>query len=93
MTGMEAFGWGCAGSAAHEVVLFCSAVRRSKTCRLPQPYRSPAFLIGRALLTLVAGVLTMAWGISLPIHGIALGAATPRLILKLEKFRPADEES
>jgi len=86
MNGFEAFCWGCAGSAAHEVVLFCNAIRSSRTRRIPQPYRTPAFVVGRVLLTVVAGILTAAWGISLPIQGIALGAATPRLMQKLERL-------
>lgn len=36
---------------------------------------------------MVAGILTAAWGISLPIQGIALGAATPRIMQELERFR------
>jgi len=79
---LEGFGWGCAGSFAHEVVLFCEEVRTSKTCRWPAPYTRPAFLAGRALLIVVAGVFTSAWGISNPLQGIALGAATPRLMQK-----------
>lgn len=87
MNGVEAFGWGCAGSAASEIVSSCAAIRRDRASRLPQLYRRPAFLIGRALLTLVAGALTAAWGISQPIQGFALGAATPRIIRELERLR------
>jgi hypothetical protein len=83
---IEAFFWGCAGSAAIEVVLFCNAVRRSKTCRLSAPYRRPAFVVGRLLLIPVAGLLTAAWGISHPLQGVALGAATPRLMEELERL-------
>jgi hypothetical protein len=95
MNALEAFGWGCAGSAALEVVLFCRAVRGSKNGRLPQYYRRKTFIVGRALLMLVAGVLAAAWGIAQPIQGVALGAAAPRLMLGLERLRlglPGEEE-
>ncbi len=86
MNGLEAFGWGCAGSVALEVVLFCNAVRTSKTYRLPALYRRPAFVASRFLLIVVAGVLAAAWGISHPLQGIALGAATPRLMQEFERL-------
>src|SRR5579872_5146931 len=54
---VAAFGWGCCGSIAIEVVLFCNAVRRSRGTQVPLLYRKPAFLLGRSLLVLVAGVL------------------------------------
>jgi hypothetical protein len=87
VNGFEAFGWGCAGSAALEVVLFCTILRKSKTCRLPALYRRPAFVVGRVLLIIVAGVLTATWGISQPLQGIALGAATPQLMKQFERLR------
>lgn len=92
---MEAFGWGCAGSASLEVVQFCRAVRGSKNGRLPPLYRTKVFIVGRVLLIIVAGVLAAAWGISQPIQGLALGAAAPRLMLGLERLRlglPTEEE-
>ena len=92
MSLLEAFGWGCAGSCALEVVHFCHAVRESQ--RLPQYYRKKTFIVGRMLLMLVGGVVAAAWGIAQPIQGLALGAAAPRLILALERMRlaiPGDE--
>lgn len=94
MNPLEAFGWGCAGSFALEVVHFCRAVRESKTGRLPHYYRKKTFVVGRVLLMLVGGVLAAGWGIAHPIQGLALGAAAPRLILGLERLRlgiPSDE--
>jgi hypothetical protein len=87
MNNLAAFAWGCAGSGAHEIVIFCNAVRDSKNCRLPIEYRKPAFVVARILLIAVAGVLAAAWGISQPIQGIALGAATPQIMLRLERLR------
>ena len=87
MDGVEVFLWGFLGSVALEVVLFCDAVRRQRGGRVPAVYRRPAFLVGRALLALVAGVVVVAWGIREPIQGLALGAAAPRLILWLENYR------
>ena len=46
---LNAFGWGCAGSFAIEVVLFCDAVRNRRANRIPALYRRPAFILGRAL--------------------------------------------
>jgi hypothetical protein len=96
MNPLEAFGWGCAGSFALEVVHFCGAIRGSKNGRLPHYYRKTTFIVGRALLMVVGGVLAAGWGIAQPIQGLALGAAAPRLILVLERLRlgiPSDEES
>ena len=84
---LAAFGWGCAGSIAIEVVLFCDAVRGSKAAQVPALYRKTSFLVGRSLLVLVAGVLVSAWGISKPIEGMAIGAATPQVILALRQVR------
>ena len=95
MRPLEAFGWGCAGSFAIEVVLFCRAVRSSKYGCLPQYYRRKTFMVGRVLLIIVAGVLAAAWGITQPIQGLALGAAAPRLMLGLQRLRlglPDEEE-
>jgi hypothetical protein len=92
MNPLEAFGWGCAGSFALEVVHFCHALRESQ--HLPHYYRRKTFIVGRVLLMLVGGVVAAAWGIAQPIHGLALGAAAPRLILALERMRlpiPGDE--
>jgi len=84
---LSAFEWGCVGSAALEVVLFCHAVRSSRRCRVPARYKKPAFIIGRMLLTLVAGAVAVAWGITHAMQGLAIGVATPRLILSLENLR------
>lgn len=70
-----------------EVVTFCHTLRQNKRCLVPALYRRPAFIAGRILLALVAGIIAAAWGITLPIQGLALGAAAPRLILSLENFR------
>jgi len=84
---LNAFGWGCAGSFAIEVVLFCDAVRNSRANRIPALYRRPAFILGRALLVVVAGVVAAAWGISQPLQGLAVGAGTPQLLMSLTRFR------
>jgi hypothetical protein len=92
MNPLEAFGWGCAGSFALEVVYFCAAVRKSQ--RLPHYYRKKTFVVGRVLLMVVGGVVAAAWGIRQPIQGLALGAAAPRLMLALERMHlgtPTDE--
>jgi hypothetical protein len=68
-------------------VLFCHAVRSNRSCRVPARYTKAAFIIGRILLTLVAGAVAVAWGIRDPMQGLAIGVATPRLILSLENLR------
>jgi len=83
----SAFWWGCAGSFAVEIVLFCHAVRNTRGNRVPTLYRKPAFIVGRILLVGVAGIISAAWGITLPFQGLAVGAATPQLVLSLSKFR------
>ena len=87
MTAYVAFGWGVAGSVSLEVVLFCAMVRGARSCRVPVLYRRPAFIVGRVLLALVAGLLVSAWGISQPLQGIALGAATPCILLEFGRDR------
>jgi hypothetical protein len=84
---LTAFGWGCAGSFAIEVVLFCDAVRHSRANRIPALYRRPGFILGRMLLVVVAGLVAAAWGISQPLQGLAVGAGTPQLMLSLTRFR------
>ena len=79
-----AFGWGFLGSLAIEVVVFCRKVRGDRSSRIPALYRKPAFIVGRVLLALVAGVVAAAWGINQPIQGLVLGAGTPRLVVWLE---------
>jgi hypothetical protein len=97
MRPLSAFGWGCAGSFALEIVLFCHAVRQSKSNRIPSPYGRPAFIVGRALLVFVAGIVAAAWGITQPLQGLAVGAGAPQLMLSLTRFRFAagarEEES
>jgi hypothetical protein len=46
---LQAFGWGCVGSFAVKVVLFCQAVRHSRNSRVPSLYRTTAFIVGRVL--------------------------------------------
>jgi hypothetical protein len=87
MTPLDAFGWGCAGSFALEVILFCHAVRQSRSSRVPALYRKPAFIVARTLLVLVAGLVAAAWGITQPLQGLAVGAGTPQLMLSLTRFR------
>ena len=97
MSPLGAFGWGCAGSFALEIIQFCHAVRHSRSNRIPTPYRRPAFIVGRTLLVLVAGIVAAAWGITQPLQGLAIGAGTPQLMLSLTRFRFAagasEEES
>lgn len=87
MNPLNAFGWGCAGSFALEIVLFCNAVRHGRRNRIPALYRRPAFILGRMLLVVVAGIVAAAWGITQPLQGLAVGAATPQLMLSLTRFR------
>lgn len=87
MNPLFAFGWGCAGNIAVEIVLFCNAVRQSRSGRVPVLYRNPAFVIARILLGVVGGLIAAAWGITLPLQGFALGAAAPRLVLSLARLR------
>jgi len=44
-------------------------------------------VVGRILLILVARLVAAAGGITQPIQGLALGAAAPRLVLRLERLR------
>jgi hypothetical protein len=88
MNSLQAFGWGCAGSFAIEIVLFCQAIRQSRNNCVPAVYRRTAFILGRILLVVVAGVVAVAAGITQPMQGLAVGASAPRIILALYKLRP-----
>jgi hypothetical protein len=84
---LEAFGWGCVGSLAVEIVLFCRAVRNGAGNAVPSFYRRPAFIVGRTLLVALAGCIAVASGITQPMQGIAVGAGAPQLVLALYRSR------
>jgi hypothetical protein len=86
VTNAEAFVWGFCGSLALEIVTFCQVLRKSRTGKLPAIYRSRAFLIGRLLLAVVAGIVSAALGLTQPIQGFVTGAATPQLVLSMEQL-------
>jgi hypothetical protein len=88
MSPLQALGWGCAGSFAVEVVLFCQAVRHSRDNHVSSLYRTKAFMVGRILLVAVAGTLAAAWGITQAMQGVAIGAGAPQLVLALYRLRP-----
>jgi hypothetical protein len=87
MSPLQAFGWGCVGSLAVEIVLFCQAVRTSPDNDIPPLYRKTAFMIGRILLVAVAGCIAAASGTTQPMQAVAIGAATPQLVLALYRLR------
>jgi len=87
MINLAAFGWGCLGSGAVEIVHFCHGLRSSRSHAIPSLYRSPAFLVARVALVLVAGGIAAAWEITRPMQAVAVGAGAPQLVLALCRLR------
>jgi hypothetical protein len=81
------FLWGAGGSVAVEIVTLWGYYEQDKA--IPERYRKVGFWIVRALLSILAGGLALAYDISKPLLAANIGAATPLIIRAFaEGLRP-----
>jgi hypothetical protein len=80
------FFWGMLGSAAVEIATLWAYAGAGRA--LPKRYRKTAFWIVRALLTVVAGAIAVAYGLEKAIVCIHVGAATPIILQKFAEAIP-----
>ena len=79
MSAWETFAWGLLGSAAVEMVTLLGYYSAGAT-RLPLRYRRVGFWIARSILSVLAGLLAVAYEIDQPILAFNVGAATPLIV-------------
>jgi hypothetical protein len=84
MTPTATFLWGCAGSLSVEVINLYAAYQ-GPTIEIPERYKHVGFYVVRAVLTVLAGGLALAYEIDKPLLALNIGAATPLIIQALSQ--------
>lgn len=87
MTNVAAFFWGCAGSAAIELIEVYRGYL-AEPVRFPERYKRVGFYVVRLLVVIVAGGMAYAHGTQTPVLAMQVGASAPLLLQLLSQRVP-----
>ena len=89
MDPLAQFVWGFAGSAAYEIIRLKRACKSGRC--IPKYFRGARYWLISLLVAAVAGTLSLAAQAPTPLLAMQLGVATPVIINRWSKERPASD--